>query len=157
MANDDAIKLPVGDGPLPGVSRYGEPVRNGASFRCGACGEIAGVVGLVRTGEPVDMGPPRSEQTCQRDGVIIDYWLHSTCWIAVGQGTWVRVSAVLEAAQPDPAALHAINWEFAPFFCQGCKVCYCRDDWNGVPLWDGPFYDYTDGQCPAGHWQIIDD
>ena len=115
------------------------------------------MVRLLRAGEPVDMGPPLSEQTYQRDGVIIDYWLRSTCWMAVDPGTWARVSAVLEAAQPDPAALHAINWEFAPFFCRGCKVCYCRDDWHGVPVWDGPFYDYTDGQCPAGHQQIIDD
>ena len=157
MANDDAIKPPVGNGPRPDAGRYGEPVRGGASFRCGACGEVAGVVRLLRAGEPVDMGPPLSEQTYQRDGVIIDYWLRSTCWMAVDPGTWARVSAVLEAAQPDPAALHAINWEFAPFFCQGCKICYCRDDWHGVPVWDGPFYDYTDGQCPAGHQQIIDD
>jgi hypothetical protein len=40
--------------------------------------------------------------------------------------------------------------------CQ-CQACYCRDDWQGTVVFDGPFYDYTDGVCPAGHRHLIDD
>jgi hypothetical protein len=103
------------------------------------------------------MGPPLGEQQHGSDGIVIDYWLGSTCWMAVSPDTWQRVSDVLAADLPDPAALHAINWEIAPFFCRDCGTCYCRDDWNGFPVWDGPFYDYTVGVCPAGHRHIIDD
>jgi hypothetical protein len=56
------------------------------------------------------MGPPLGEKDYGRDGIVIDYWLGSTCWMAADPGSW-----------------------------------------------DGPFYDYTEGQCPAGHRQMIDD
>jgi hypothetical protein len=158
MADDDTTRPTLGDGPRSGAGRHGEPVTGGgASFRCGACGEAAAVVRLLRAGELADMGPPLGEQRHQSDGLIIDYWLGSTCWMAVDQDTWTRIGSALKTAHPDPAALHAIGWEIAPFFCRACQTCYCRDHWNGVPVWDGPFYDYTEGHCPAGHRQLIDD
>jgi hypothetical protein len=43
------------------------------SFRCGACGEVAAVVKLVRAGEEADMGPPFGRQRQNADGVIVDY------------------------------------------------------------------------------------
>lgn len=148
----------AGGTPAPGPGRYGEPTAGGGtSFRCAACAEVAAVIRLLRAGEPANMGPRLGEQRQRRDGIIIDYWLGSTCWMATDPQTWRLVSDVLSSRRLDPAALHAINWEFAPFYCRECDACYCRDDWNGIPVWDGPFYDYTEGQCPAGHRQIIDD
>ena len=144
--------------PAAGIGRHGEPAaRGGASFRCAACGEAAAVIRLLGAGDSVDMGPPLGPHQHGRDGVVIDYWLGSTCWMAVDPGTQAAVSAVLGARDPDPAALHAIDWQLAPFFCRACQACYCRDDWHPVALWDGPFYDYTEGHCPAGHRQVIDD
>jgi hypothetical protein len=149
---------PADDGPAPDLGRYGEPIPGGgASFRCAACGEVAATVRLLRAGEPASMGPPLGEQDYSRDGIVIDYWLGSTCWMAADPGSWQRVSDVLAADRAAPAALHAINWELAPFFCRHCGKCYCRDDWHPIAVWDGPFYDYTEGECPAGHRQMIDD
>jgi hypothetical protein len=140
------------------VGRSGERTAGGgASFRCGACGELAAVVRLLRAGADADMGPPLGRQRQRADGVIIDYWLGSTCWMAVNAERWARIEAVLTAERPDPAALHAIDWELAPFWCRQCQACYCRDDWRRTVIFDGPFYDYTDGECPAGHRQMIDD
>jgi hypothetical protein len=88
------------------------------------------VVKLLRAGAVADMGPPLGRQRQRTDGVIIDYWLGSTCWMAVNAERWARIEAVLTAECPDPAALHAIDWELAPFWCRQCQACYCRDDWR---------------------------
>jgi hypothetical protein len=157
MADQDIDGTP-GDRPAQDTGQHREHiVKGGVSFRCGACSEVAAMVKLVRAGGVVDMGPPLGQQRQSADGVIIDYWLGSTCWMAVKPDRWARIEAVLSAERPDPAALHTINWELAPFWCRDCQRCYCRDDWRRTVIFDGPFYDYTDGECPAGHRHIIDD
>ena len=115
------------------------------------------MVKLLRSGEVADMGPTLGPQRQAADGVIIDYWLGSTCWMAVNAERWARIETVLSAERPDPGALHAIHWELAPFWCPQCQACYCRADWRRTVIFDGPFYDYTDGECSAGHRQMIDD
>src|SRR5262249_51810758 len=100
------------DGLSPQAGRYGEHVRGGgASFRCAACGEMAAVVRLVRAGTTVNMGPPLGEQAYDRDGVIVDFWLGATCWRRLDPAQWARIEQVLTAGQPDPAALHKLEWE----------------------------------------------
>jgi hypothetical protein len=149
---NDADSLP------PNVGRYGESVAGGGvSFRCAACGEAAAVVRLVRAGTPVNMGPPLGEQTYERDGVVVDYWLGTTSWRRLDAVRQARVEQVLTANQPDPAELRKIDWELAAYWCRDCQRCSCRDDWQKTIVWDGPFYDYTDGVCPAGHRHMIDD
>lgn len=151
MMNDD-------DALSPQVGRYGEHVRGGGvSFRCAACGEMAAVVRLVRAGTTVNMGPLLGEQAYDRDGVVIDFWLGSTCWRRLDPAQWARIEQVVTAGQPDPAGLHQIDWELAAYWCRDCRRCYCRGDWQKTVVWDGPFYDYTDGVCPAGHHHMIDD
>jgi hypothetical protein len=155
---DHNVSRSPGDQPVPTIGRYGEhTATGGVSFRCGACGEVAAVVKLLRAGDEADMGPPFGRQRQNADGVIIDYWLRSTCWMAAKHDRWARIEAVLSAEQPNPAALHAIDWELAPYWCRDCQLCYCRDDWQRTVIFDGPFYDYTDGVCPAGHRHMIDD
>jgi hypothetical protein len=111
---DDAGGLP------PEVGRYGEPVPGGgASFRCAACGEAAAVVRLVRAGTPVNMGPPLGEETYERDGVVVDYWLGTTSWRRLDAAKQARVEQVLTADQPDPADLHKIDWELAAYWVSG--------------------------------------
>ena len=64
------------------------------------------MVKLLRSGEVADMGPPLGPQRQAADGVIIDYWLGSTCWMAVNAERWARIEAVLSTERPDPGALH---------------------------------------------------
>ena len=120
MADSDAGRNPDRNGAgLVGL-HGGRTVGGGASFRCAACGEVAAMVKLLRSGEMADMGPPLGPQRQAADGVIIDYWLGSTCWIAVNAERWARIEAVLTAERPDPGALHVIYWELAPFWCRQC-------------------------------------
>ena len=143
--------------PSPALGRCGEQVATGgASFRCAACGEIAAVVRLVKAGTTVNMGPPVGPQAYGSDGVVVDYWLGTT-WRRLDPDRWARIEQVLSAGRPDPAALHTIDWELAAYWCRDCQRCYCHDDWQTTVIWDGPFYDYTDGVCPAGHHHMIDD
>ena len=148
-----------GDGTLPPeVGRFGEPVAGGGvSFRCAACGEVAAVVRLIPAGTAVNMGPPIGAESYDRDGVVVDYWLGTTSWRRLDPAIWARIEVILAADQPDPAALHRIDWELAAYWCRDCQRCYCRDDWQKTVVWDGPFYDYTEGICPAGHRYMIDD
>jgi hypothetical protein len=53
----------------PGAKHRQDPARErigqaaAASFRCAACGEMAGVVKVARAGTTVDMGPPLGRET----------------------------------------------------------------------------------------------
>jgi hypothetical protein len=63
--------------PGPGTTRYGERIGQAAaaSFRCAACGEMAGVVKVAWTGTTVDMGPPLGCEIYDRDAIVVDYFL----------------------------------------------------------------------------------
>jgi hypothetical protein len=60
-------------------------------------------------------------------------------------------AAIRDLAGPDLIAFH----------CWGCKADYCEACWRiGPPEFDPDFpgfYDCTDGVCPAGHTQMVDD
>lgn len=94
-------------GPIsqPGTvtGRYVDSTAAGtASFRCAACREVAAVVKLAPAEQPVEMGPPLGAQNHPRNGIVIDYWLGSTCWQAVDADTWASVSEVLTTGRPTP-------------------------------------------------------
>ena len=102
------------------------------------------------------MGPPIGERRPEADGVVIDDWL-GTSWQEVDPATQAMIDGVLGSDEPDAGALHAIDWELAPFWCRSCRRSYCRDHWQRMVIMDEGFYDYSDGICPAGHRQMIDD
>ncbi len=145
---------------MEGITRFGQPTAQtdgaSASFRCAACGEMAGVVRTVAAGRPVDMGPPLGTQSQASDGVVVDYF-GGTAWRHADAQTFQAVQAILTGEQPDPVALHKIDWELAPFYCPDCDLNYCRPDWNAHILLDEGFYDCTVGICPNGHRHTIDD
>jgi hypothetical protein len=139
------------------AASYGERTPDGAArFACAACGDLAALVRLVRAGAAVDAGPPIGEQVHQADGVVIDGFPGS-CWQETDGPTWTRIQEIFTASRPDPGALHAINWELAPFWCRRCHRSYCNRHWDRIMIMDEGFYDYTDGWCPAGHRQMLDD
>ena len=137
--------------------RFGERTGKAAvSFRCGACGEVAAVVKAVRASTAIDMGPPLGQQSYNRDGIVIDYFL-GTAWKLADAATYADVQAILNDDAPDPAKLRQIDWELAPFYCPDCGQNYCRADWHTSVLADEPFYDCTMGVCPGGHEHVVDD
>ena len=58
--------------PLTSMTRFGERIDQGAvaSFRCAACGEMAGIVKVARAGTTVDMGPPLGREAYDRDAIV---------------------------------------------------------------------------------------
>ena len=142
---------------MAGVSRFGQRTGQGAaSFRCAACGEMAGVVKVARSGATVDMGPPLGRETYDRDGIVVDYFL-GTAWRSADAATLDAVAEIVGSAAPDPLALRRIDWQLAPFYCADCALSYCRADWHTYVLVDEGFYDCTMGVCPAGHKHMVDD
>src|SRR5581483_7126353 len=137
--------------------QFGQPVGEAAAtFRCGACGEVAAVVKAVPAGAMANMGPPLGLQRQDRDGIVVDYFF-GTAWKLADPATYGDVREILSGEAPDPAALRQIDWELAPFYCPECGQNYCRADWRTDVLSDEGFYDRTMGTCPSGHKHIVDD
>jgi len=88
---------------------------------------------------------------------VIGQWLGGPTWQALDPGRQAAAGEVLARPDPDPGALRAIHWELAPFWCRHCQRSYCQDHWTTTVIMDDGFYDSTDGICPAGHRQMLDD
>ena len=136
---------------VTGLTRFGQRTgETAASFRCGACGEMAAVVKAVRAGTTADMGTPLGRQCYGRDGIVVDYFL-GTAWKRANAAAYADACAILNQQAPDPAKLRQIDWELAPFYCPDCGQNYCRADWHTEVLADEGLYDCTMGICPGGH------
>jgi hypothetical protein len=120
-----------------GATRLGERIGQAAaaSFRCAACGEMAGVVKVARAGATVGMGPPLGRETYDRDAIVVDYFFGTASKFADAT-TLDAVQEILSSHAPDPAALRRIDWELTPFYCPGCDLNYCRTDWETFPIFD---------------------
>ena len=66
-----------------------------------------------------------------------------------------RIGSALAAT--DAAALFAIDFEFAPFWCPECGACYCAEHYEHWDIYDGHFFDSTRGICPNGHERMLID
>lgn len=55
----------------------------------------------------------------------------------------------------DPAALHALHPEFAPFWCPACASAYCEDHWLRYEVEEEGFHEETRGTCPRGHERML--
>ena len=143
------------------VTKFGEPTVRGtaARFRCARCGDLAGIVRVIRAGTAFDMGPPLGKQVQERDGLVLDYFL-GTAWHSATTDKLDAVQALIERGKIDPAALREIDWTFwelTPFYCPDCGLNYCSRDWNTYVLIDEGFYDCIKGRCPEGHEHMLDD
>ncbi len=75
---------------------------------------------------------------------------------------WARVTffeypaGVVDALRrADPATLHALHPEFAPFWCPTCAAVYCDEHWDRFDVDDEGFHDETRGICPQGHERML--
>jgi predicted RNA-binding Zn-ribbon protein involved in translation (DUF1610 family) len=139
------------------IPRFGKPVGEAAaSFRCGACGDVAAVVRAVSAGEATDMGPSLGLQAEARDRIVVDCF-GRTAWTIVEPATYENVRQILSAQAPDPADLQRANWELTLFYCPECSQNYCRADWHPDVLFGQSYYDCTMATCPSGHQHMVDD
>ena len=146
---------------VSGVTRFGEPTVRGtaARFQCARCGDLAGVVRVVRAGTAVDLGAPLGRQVEERDGLVLDFFL-GTAWHSVTIDKLDAVQGLIEEGKVDPAAIRELDWTFwelTPFYCPDCGLNYCPRDWETYVLFDEGFYDCTKGRCPEGHEHMLDD
>lgn len=141
---------------MTGVTRFGERTEQGAAcFRCAACGEMAAMVKVARSGASAGMGSPFGCEAYDRDGiVVVDYFL-GTAWKSAGAAMLAAVQEIISSQAPDPVTLRRIGWELASFYCTDCGLNYCRADWDAYVLVDDDFYDCTMGICPGGHRHMI--
>lgn len=61
-----------------------------------------------------------------------------------------RLEALMKVIRSgDAARLHAMNAEFAPFYCPKCRLCY--KDWAYGPIFEDAHFEHMEGSCPKGH------
>jgi hypothetical protein len=134
-----------------GTARPACPVGRGgpaASFRCAQCGELAGVVRVVRPESSPGLEPPGR--------LILDCFLGTTRR-AQDAETLNAVQALIEQGNVDPAAIRALSWdlwEITPFYCAECGLNYCARDWDTYFDFN-LMYDCIMGICPNGHRPIV--
>jgi hypothetical protein len=112
-------------------------VEEPARFACSSCHTIAGTVALA-------------------GDTLVRRSFTSTLTQPVGDA----LRAALAEALPkrDAAALHALDLEFAPFWCPECSASYCGRHWQHWTVVDGDGWpDSIRGRCPRGHERMLED
>lgn len=97
-----------------GTTRFGDRIPKGpaASFRCGECGEIAGLARVARAGSTAGDEPPPG------GGLVLDYFLGTT-WHADAGDVLDAVEALIERGNVDPGTIREISWtlrDITPFY-----------------------------------------
>jgi hypothetical protein len=158
--SDTSSGVPERDRVVTGMDDVGRGrtiVTASATFACAACGNVAATVSLVEPGQP-DPGDPTDV------GQILGSAFPDRARLSIVGGPVPvthgfppieRVAAALEAG--DAAALFAIDYEYAPFWCPRCSASYCGDDYRSWVTFDEGFYDAAYGICPEGHERELDD
>jgi hypothetical protein len=137
-----------------GTTRFGDRIPKGpaASFRCGECGEIAGVVRVARGGSTAC-----GESSAGRDGLVLDYFL-GTVWHEDTGDVVDAVQALIEQGNVDPVTIREITsalWDITPFYCPECRLNYCSLDWKTHFSVRAGTYDCIIGSCPNGHRHLL--
>jgi hypothetical protein len=135
-----------------------------ATFSCAACGGRAATLWLVLPGEP---DPPQAAMDTGgppvREGVVASVFPGACRLIVHGGPVPVVIAPVprgpVEAAlRPASASrLHALDAEYAPFWCPTCRHSYCAAHWTTGQVVDEGFFDGIRGTCPAGHQRLLQD
>ena len=135
-----------------------------ATYRCGACGEVASTVTLVEPGQPdpgLATGPPGVPPGLATlfASIAPDQAQISIAGgpISMSHGFVPMADVTVALESGDPAALFAIDSEYAPFWCPTCRLSYCREHYRTYTVLDEGFFDYTGGICPEGHERKLED
>jgi predicted RNA-binding Zn-ribbon protein involved in translation (DUF1610 family) len=136
-----------------GTTRFGDRIPKGtaASFRCGECGEIAGVVRVACGGRIADNEPSSG------GGLVLSYFL-GTVWHEDTGDVLDAVQALIEQGNVDPVTIREITWalwDITPFYCPECRLNYCSLDWNTHFSVRAGTCDCIIGSCPNGHRHLL--
>jgi predicted RNA-binding Zn-ribbon protein involved in translation (DUF1610 family) len=152
---------PAGSEPAvgaAGTTRFGDRVPKGtaASFRCGECGELAGVVRVIRASSILEHEPMSGEPGA-RKWLVPDYFL-GTVWHEDTGDVVDAVQALIDQGNVDPATIREISWapwNVTPFYCPKCRLNYCSPDWIMHFSVRAGTYDCIIGSCPNGHRHLL--
>jgi hypothetical protein len=142
-----------------GTTRFGDriPKRLAASFRCGQCGEVAGVVRVARASSTSGSDSPSGWQPGAGDGLVLDYFL-GTVRHEDTSDVLDAVQLLIEQGNADPVTIREITWtlwDVTPFYCPQCQLNYCSLDWNAhLEISEGT-QDCIIGICPNGHQHLL--
>lgn len=138
------------------VSRLGVKVAGQFEFTCASCSKVAATLSLLDGEGPVDAGPlpdgARVSWTPGGPAYRFEFLGVNTGLASVGLAD--LISGVEEL---DPSVLAGVDAELAAFCCHTCQLNYCSDCWSTWIEFDEGFYDCTQGRCPQGHEQMLDD
>ena len=141
-----------------GTTRFGDRIPKGvaASFRCGECGELAGVVRVIRASSILGHEPWSGEPGA-RQWLVLDYFL-GTVWHEDTGDVVDAVQALIDQGNVDPATMREIDWalwDVMPFYCPECRLNYCSLDWIMHFSVRAGTYDCIIGSCPNGHRHLL--
>jgi hypothetical protein len=129
-----------------------------ARFTCAICGREAAHLTLVPRGIPSPSRPDHDMLAAFGHRLVIDAGRLSTTTGAPGKLDAPGFARTLASA--DPAAIFAIDREFAPFWCPRCSAIYRAAEWRIWDVWadDHPsWWEELKGSCPNGHVRMIYD
>jgi hypothetical protein len=122
------------------ANKYPESITK-AEFLCSLCLQNAGVLQLF--GEPEDT-------KLKLDGFM------SSREMKIPIRSFEPLHSAL--TRGDARATHALNLEYAPFFCPQCNACYCGNHWQKWDVFDEDgWHDSIRGRCPKGHERMLED
>ena len=118
-------------------------------FTCAVCGRVATHLELF-----VASGSDRITSGESGGFLRASEFLGETEMV-VSAGEIGRLQTLIE--QKRAREMHEIYLKYAPCFCLQCQKHYCEIHWTTSIVFDDGYYDCTDGVCPEGHEQMVDD
>lgn len=146
-----ALPPSVGD-----VARHGVQIDGRFEFTCASCRGVAATLSLLDGEVPIDAGPlPGGTRFLWTPGGPA--YRFEFLGVNTGHASAELTDLVSGLDVLDPHDLRAVDWELAAFCCEICDLNYCSKCWSTWIEFDEGFYDCTQGRCPLGHEQALDD
>ena len=138
-----------------GTTRFGDrvPIGTAASFRCGECGEVAGVVRVAHGSSTAGLEPSAGAE----GWLVLKYFL-GTVWHADTSDVLEAVQSLIEQGDVDPVTIREVSWtlwDVTAFYCPECRLNYCSLDWNMHFAVSAGSHDCIIGNCPKGHRHLL--
>ena len=132
-----------------------------ASFACRLCRGVAATVWLASPRESAAATARGVGSTADTRYVRLVVESGPLSLTIGGEVVELATRAILAAlAAADAEALHAVNVEFAPFWCPPCRAAHCGEHWQTWLVFDEEdptWLEEQRGICPEGHERMLID